>query len=210
MKLTVGNKEYGTNIVALCIALVVLIPCIIVGVIAYNGGRSGGYDDGVGSEAARIASENLTKEQNEKDKTLKGLKAQIEENQALIEEMNNYKENKETYDAEISEKTSKNEQLDKDISSKQAELDKLTGNVTAAKGAPKTLPAGQYTGGTDIPVGRYSVSGSSNFFVHSAGGSLKVNTILGDSSIGVGTYTCNIAQGDIIEASSSVTFTPIQ
>lgn len=209
MKVTLGQKEYSTTVVVLCLILSMALIAALFGAIGYFGGKGDGFEEGVQSETARIAGDKLAAEVSETDVQLNDLKKQVSENEELLDEMKKYQEDKETLTADITDKAAQVEKLDGDIAAKQSELDRLTGDILQAKGAPISLPAGEYTGGTDFPAGRYSVSGSSNFVVHDIGGSLKVNVILGNSSIGIGTYTCTIAQGDRIRANSKVTFTPV-
>jgi hypothetical protein len=143
------------------------------------------------------------------------LSDEIAEKRDIIDAADEYYQDKDSLDAGLVEQQGKIDEtnstiagLDTQIGEKQAELDRLTGEIVKAAGAPFSIPSGQYTGGTDIGVGRYSVSGSSNFVVRSNYGDLKVNTILGDRFYG--DYVCTIAQGDRIECSSSTTWTPVQ
>ena len=75
---------------------------------------------------------------------------------------------------------------------------------------PVTIFAGDWEGGTDVPVGRWVITGvgSGNFTIW-RGTSLHVNEILG--GIGVTSVTTNIAEGDEINISglNEVTFTPV-
>lgn len=67
-----------------------------------------------------------------------------------------------------------------------------------------------FTIGKDIPVGRYRVSGSSNFFAYNTKGSLIVNTILGNGDFASGDYICDLKDGYTVENSAKTTFTPLQ
>lgn len=147
---------------------------------------------------------------------LASVKKDMEKSQALLDELSDYKNKKEELEKEISdfetkvkELTSQTETLNSDISKKQAELDKLTGNILKATGEPKTLPSGDYIVGTDLPKGRYVVSGSSNFQVYSASGRIQINTILGDSYVGDGDYTAFLDDGMIMHCAAKTKFTPI-
>ena len=102
------------------------------------------------------------------------------------------------------------EQLKNEVAAKSTELEQLKTGIVQAQEAPKHLPAGYFTVGTDIPAGRYSVSGKSNFFLYSAGGDLKVNTILGGGRWGEESYVCYLNDGDIIKANSACTYTPVK
>lgn len=83
---------------------------------------------------------------------------------------------------------------------------------TAAIGELTTLFSGEWLVGTDIPSGRYVVTGSNagNFVIwrHT---DLLVNEILDDGSFGVPSVTTYLRDGDEIDISgiNSVTFTPV-
>lgn len=141
----------------------------------------------------------------------------VKRQQDLLNELKDYKNNKESKTAEITQldndiasKSSKISSLDNDIATKSAELDRLKNVIQLTGEAPKVLPAGHYTVGSDIQPGRYTVTGKSNFVVYSSHGSLKVNTILGGGNWGEESYTCTLENGDTLELSSKDTFTPIK
>lgn len=147
---------------------------------------------------------------NEANSEFSNLQKSIEENKDKIAFSEEYSKKSEALNKDLDDKTSKLASTNASLEIKQKELDKLNQNIITAKGNPISLPSGEYTGGTDIPIGRYKVSGSSNFVVQSYTGKLKVNTILGGGIVGKGDYVCNIEVGDKIEASSKVNFTPIK
>jgi len=78
----------------------------------------------------------------------------------------------------------------------------------------KTLGAGTYDVGTEkdhLVAGRYVVSNvgrGEHFVVRDGLGELKVNTILGNGSIGSGDYTYDARPFDKIETAGKVKFTP--
>lgn len=111
---------------------------------------------------------------------------------------------------ELDDAQSEIDDLKSQISSKQAELNALNGQIDQAKGTPIQLPAGDYKVGTDVPAGRYIISGSSNFITHGIDGYTKINTILGNSSVGRGDYHGNLDIGDSIENHAPATLTPVQ
>lgn len=190
---------------------IILVIAVLVGGLLV--GTLCGYFAGVNAKinAQLLAERQAQDEQiNTKKEELSNLENEIKDKSGVISAAKEYETNKATLDEEIAEKTSTVENLDSQISAKQSELDILTGNVVKAKSEPKVLPAGEYTVGVDIPAGRYSVSGSRNFFAWDKSGSLKVNTILGNSSIGVGDYVCSLGDGYRIECAAKTTFTPIQ
>lgn len=201
----------------LFITIAAVVICLLVGLLV-------GYKLGGDAEIDSRVQDEIYKERerqdgyiNEQKEELSGLQDEVsalkDEKLQLgteISQAKNYQENKAACDSEIAEKTATIENLDAQISAKQNELDTLTGNIVKAEGAPKTLSAGEYTVGVDIPAGRYNVSGSRNFVAWDKLGNLKVNTILGNSSVGVGDYICTLGEGYLIECAARTTFTPIQ
>jgi hypothetical protein len=102
-------------------------------------------------------------------------------------------------------------QANSDLKSKQSELASVTGQITKAKGAPKILPAGTYTAGSDFPSGRYiatPVGSGSNFVTFDASGTPDVNTILGSG--GEPSYTFEISDGYKLQTESTVKLTPVE
>lgn len=76
------------------------------------------------------------------------------------------------------------------------------------------LNTGSFIVGTDIPSGRYVISGdgNGNLFIYDEKGMPYVNEILGGGELGVDTVTTDIAEKDKIEISgiNKVTFTPAE
>lgn len=206
MKINVNGKDYNSALLITVIVGIIVVLLIITATIGFNVGETQGKTQAVDEVAVRA----LTKIKEENDSELTETKQIIENNRETLKAIDDYNANKEQFDKEISDKFTKLEQLNADVGAKQAELDLLTGEVTKAKSAPKTLSAGQFVVGTDLPVGRYNVSGSSNFIVYEANGRLKVNTILGNSGIGKGDYVCTLTSGDQMDLHGRTTFTPIQ
>ncbi|WP_235425141.1 hypothetical protein [Heyndrickxia ginsengihumi] len=95
------------------------------------------------------------------------------------------------------------------ISSAKSELSSVNGQITAAKSAPKTLNAGHYIVGKDVPASRYKavpVGDGSNFVVYDSGDPV-VNTILG--SDGEPSYVFEATDGEEIQTESTVKLIPI-
>lgn len=181
---------------------------ILVGIISYRSG----FNKNI---STRIYS--LSEQYREIADKLEETKTELKENENLLNDLKDYEKNRKELNENLKTKTAELETKSKDlegintqISQKQAVLDKLNGDIIQAKGQPITLPAGQFVVGNDIPAGRYNVSGSSNFFVYSSSGRLKVNTILGNGYVGRGDYVCTLDTGDNIENHARTTFTPIQ
>ncbi|MGG3943196.1 hypothetical protein ABEV54_17365 [Peribacillus psychrosaccharolyticus] len=124
-------------------------------------------------------------------------------------------ESKDEIEAQLSEVTGllkKEEQSLKDMKSrvkeKEGELASLSGAVKQAKGKPRTLQAGYYTVGQDLPEGRYKatpIGEGSNFFVNEG---MTVNTILGRD--GEASYTFSVSEGDVIQTEAAVKLTPLE
>jgi len=60
-----------------------------------------------------------------------------------------------------------------------------------------------------VRPGRYTVMGSSNFFVRDSMGASRINVILG-GRLGVKEYVCNLNAGEEIQAESAVTLYPMR
>lgn len=180
--------------------------------ISYGVGRKLQLDD--------IAIEEMSKKNTELIKLteeLDSVKLELKNQEEILNQLNEYKANKETKNAEIAQldkdiatKSETVTALDNDIQTKTSELDNLKNAIKKTGEAPKVLTAGYYTVGSDIPAGRYIVTGDSNFVVRTSSGRLKVNTILGGGNWGEESYTCYLDVGDILELSSRDTFTPIE
>jgi hypothetical protein len=138
---------------------------------------------------------------------LNELQGKIDKAEVLIVDVEDYKK------ATVKIKDLKIElrKIEHNVYMKEFELESYDEKIEKAKvkvkSRPKTLGAGQHVVGRDITSGRYSVTGTSNFFVYNKRGSLKVNTILGSN--GVSQYTCNLSNGDNIRAESKVYLTPL-
>ena len=206
----VSKQKFGI-ILGITIGAAALL-CILLSCITYYIGINSVLNE-------EMVKQKLLQEEtyNELNSKISKLKTDIQNNEALLDELNTYKENKEQKTAEITQldndiatKSATVSSLDNDITTKTAELDRLKNAIQVTGEAPKVLPAGQYTVGTDIQPGRYIVTGKSNFVVYSAYGDLKVNTILGGGSWGEESYTCTLETGDKLELSSKDTFTPIK
>lgn len=154
--------------------------------------------------------------------------------QSLADAQQKLADFKSTHQAEYA-LAGKKDQLASDVSSAQNQLDDLksqvssqqskltdlkgqiaqaSGQLTTAKSAPKTLQAGKFTVGKDVPAGRYkavAVGQGGNFFVYAGGdeNNVAVNTILGSDVGGTPSYTFEVSDGDVIQAESVVKLTPL-
>jgi hypothetical protein len=116
--------------------------------------------------------------------------------------------------AKVKAEQAKVQEVQGQLEDVQSKLATASGQLQKAEGDPKTLGAGQYVVGKDLPEGRYVVTNigrGTNFFVYDGStGSSTVNTILGEGSIGSGDYTFYTADGDIIETRGQVKLTPVK
>ena len=198
--------------------VVVAFACLLVG--AVGGGVTSYYTYAVTPSGSLWSDTYETK-----SKQLKDLQ---KEHNAYVDKMDKYsnlaeseiatREKKADAEAKAAEKKAEKEakidelngeikSLDDQIKEKQDELAKLNSDVKKAKGKPINLSSGRYVVGTDLPEGRYRVSGTSNFVVYDYG-DLYINTILGSS--GFGDYVANLTSGMDMECSAPTTFTPIE
>lgn len=182
-----------------------LVIIILVGAISYRTAYQSGINKNISGYIY-----NLSTQYQETFNKLQNAKNELDKNESLLKDLENYKKNKTELDKNLNIKNEELKNLSSQVEQKQTELDKLNGDIIQAKGQPITLPAGQFVVGNDVPAGRYNVSGSSNFFVYSSSGRLKVNTILGNGYVGRGDYVCTLDTGDNIENHARTTFTPIQ
>lgn len=186
-----------------------LLVVVLVGIISYSVGNS--------AKVSEMAISNTMNQIEEKSGELKTLDEKINSQKGIVSEIEEYKSTKEAktseianLDNEIQDKNNTIASLDASISAKSSELDSLKNAIQRTGEEPKTLPAGEFTVGADLPEGRYQVSGSSNFVVYSSSGGLKVNTILGNSRVGSGDYVCTLSSGNTMRLSARTTFTPIK
>ncbi|KGP91778.1 hypothetical protein N780_15460 [Pontibacillus chungwhensis BH030062] len=151
----------------------------------------------------------LNEEHGSTKEKINNLKKELGEALALIKE-------KEIITQEINElttqeetKTKKIQELDGSIEAKEKELAVVSGKIIELKDKPKTLSAGFFTVGKDIPASRYKVTpnGNGNFFVNEGA---KVNIMLGRGDFYESEYVFQAEEGDVIELTLSATFTPIQ
>ena len=85
----------------------------------------------------------------------------------------------------------------------------MTSEIKKKKGEPIKLLSGQYTVGTDLPEGRYRVSGTSTFSVWTSAGDLYISTIL-NPDYGDGDYVASLNSGMKMKCGSPTTFTPVE
>lgn len=130
-----------------------------------------------------------------------------------VENNNTANENEETENNETNETEQKETNNGNETEKDETEIEEKAGrDNTSAK--ETTLNAGKFTVGTDIPPGRYVITGDSNgnLFVYENGLPV-VNEILDPTGgFGVTSVTTDIAEGQEIEISgiNSVKFTPAE
>lgn len=164
-------------------------------------------------------SDEILQQKLDQDQEYTARKAELDSQKESLDELNMYKANSQSLSQALNDKQQQVDDLDAQIQERQgkidslnAEIDSLSNTVKVKQEEPTVIPAGEYTVSANGSVrpGRYSVTGSSNFVVHSSTGDLKVNTILGGGSFGVDQYVCNLSSGDNIKAQSRCTLTPVE
>lgn len=216
MKICTQKKEVAiTRRKVFCGIIILVIFLFGTGIAGFSFGKSMAIDQA----AAKLTADRMEEktqllhekqgEVNMAKNELFQIKKDLDDKKADRDALNDFVSNRDKLNTDLADKASKAEQLGKDIESKNAELERLTGDVLKAKGAPKRLGAGEFVVGQDLESGRYLVTGSSNFIVYSASGSLKVNTILGGGTIGQENYTCTLNAGDKMTLHSACQFTPV-
>lgn len=134
----------------------------------------------------------------------------IKNKEKLKQQISDEKNDLDNVKSEISESKSKLDVINSKISSAKDALAQASGQVQQAKSAPKTLSAGKYTVGSDVPAGRYKavpVGEGSNFIVFDDGDPV-VNTILGSG--GESSYTFEATSGERIQTESAVKLIPLK
>lgn len=203
-----------------------IVGPIILLIIIGNASYSSGYNDGKEAVKGKVDGNLVT--YNKLESLTKSEKANYDKLKSNYDKLNSDYTSKSTeFDKalalsnktdelkqQISDSEDKLNSLKSDIKGKEGKLSSLTGQIVKAKGSPKTLGAGQYVVGKDIPAGRYkahALGRGSNFFVYDSDGSPSVNTILGNAGgIGSGDYTFFCDDGNIIETDESVQLIPVK
>lgn len=145
------------------------------------------------------AEEQLKTKEKEYDEAMKVISSKEEAQKSLG-----------SINGEIGTKKTEIDSLNKEIEVKKAELAMVTGQIIEKKEEPKTLTAGFFTVGKDIPAGRYKVvpnNGNGNFFVN---GGMSVNIMLGRGEFYQQEYVFTANEGDTIELTLSAKFIPVQ
>jgi|GEM_PF-4184184 len=115
-----------------------------------------------------------------------------------------YKKEIESLKSELSDLKKDKKSVKQDVSDAKKELSALNGDIIKAKGNPISLPAGEFTVGTDFLEGRYRIYDGNSNFVSYRNGKLKINIILGnDASWGqVSEYIYEFNYGDTVTSGS--------
>lgn len=209
------NKSISVKLWVIILSIAIALIVIFVAAIS-------AYQTAIGQNISdEILQQKLDQDQEytARKAELDKLNEDIDSQQGLLNELNMYKSNAENLSQALNDKQQQVYDLDLQIQERQgkvdslnAEIDSLSNTVKVKQEEPTVIPAGEYTVSANGSVrpGRYSVTGSSNFVVHSSTGDLKVNTILGGGSFGVDQYVCNLSSGDNIKAQSRCTLTPVE
>lgn len=154
--------------------------------------------------------ESQTKEVADIQKELQEMEKEKNDALQIIENKSHAEEEMKELQKQVEKSSKELRDLTEEIKTKKAELAATEGKIIEKKQEPKILPAGFFTVGKDLPVGRYKVvaqTGFGNFFVNSGA---KVNIILGDSEIGVNEYVFYADEGDEIELTLAAKFIPVE
>jgi hypothetical protein len=124
-------------------------------------------------------------------------------------------ETEETQNNTSDEKEKEEEQADEEPAAEEDQKEENKAARDNSSAAQTVLNTGKFSVGTDIPVGRYVITGdgSGNFFVYDENGMPVVNEILDPAGeFGVKSLTTDIEEGQEIEISgiNNVTFTPAE
>ena len=196
-KVKATKKSRSSKFIIIILLLIIVIVALTVGLVFVFMQNNEKISD-LEVDNSKYKSE--VAEKNEKIEELEGKVKELSQ-EDKITELENKKKNLE----------SKIGSLESDKSKLEGEIESLKADVIKVKGEPKTYPAGQLVAGTDVPTGKYKISGgNSNFIVHSSSGTLKVNTILGGGDWGVEEYIYKFEYGDKIDAHSSFTLQEVE
>lgn len=157
-------------------------------------------------EEESIVKEELTKQKN----ALNDLKEELADAKAVIKSKDSVAKEIEQLEKEKKEKQAELGEVEEQIHGQRQELELISKRILEKKGQPITLPAGVFHVGKDIPMGRYKIEpaqGFGNYFVNT----YETNIILGKGdSLFLPEYILYLKDGDKIEATLSVKYTPIE
>lgn len=151
---------------------------------------------------------NLTSDVSQQKSDLSDLKTQHKDIINAVENKNKLEQQVSDNKSKLADTKDKLTSLNSEISSAKDELSSLKGEIKTAETAPKTLGAGTYTVGQDVPASRYKaipIGEGSNFFVNEGA---KVNTILGSN--GEDSYVFYAEDGDVIRTEAAVKLIPVE
>jgi exonuclease VII large subunit len=160
----------------------------------------------------KMDAETLEKQINQLKTELNDLKEKNKEAFDIVANKDKAKTELDKLQKELASTKSQLDNANSQLADKQKELAVLSGQIQEAKSAPKTLQAGFYVVGSDIPAGRYKatpIGSGSNFIVYD-GEMPVVNTILGNDGLGVPSYTFDCKDGEKIQTEAPVQLTPLQ
>lgn len=155
--------------------------------------------------------EAMEEEESYKQADLDGLQIRYEEVTGMISQKEDIQKEVDALVNQVEEKNGALKKISGEIANKQSELDRLNKGILAKKKEPRTLVAGVFQAGKDIPPGRYKVepvNGFGNYFVNEGS---KVNIILGrGDDMFLPEYVFELDEGDEIEATLSVKYTLVE
>lgn len=185
-----------------------VVSAIVILIIGSSIGSSGAKTT---LDGEKVTASQLEKKISHDKSKLKDLNNELGNAQNTISQAKDAQNQLDDTNSKLSDAKSNLDNVNSQLSDKQKQLDLLTGQIAKAAGSPKTLRAGRWTVGKDIPEGRYTVTPigeGSNFVTYTTDGSPDVNTILGSS--GEPSYTFDCTEGQVIETEAPVKLTPVQ
>ncbi len=135
---------------------------------------------------------------------LTALRSQLEEKKALTDSIADFDNSRASLRAQIEEKKNELDRLNNENSELQQQIGALNTQIEGQSGAILTLSAGQYTVGEDIPVGKFSITGTGTFVSASSDGRSKYNSRLGSSPL-----EAILESSDRVKLDSTTKFSPI-
>lgn len=135
--------------------------------------------------------------------TVNKLRIDAETKKEKVENIKDYDNTKAELRTKIEAKKNELIKLSDEVNKQTSELNNLNSEIDKNSGSILSLPPGTYTVGKNLPVGKYSVTGSGKFMAASKDGESKENSVLGTDAIEI-----TLEKDDIVKIESTCKFTP--
>ncbi|MCH5209677.1 MAG: hypothetical protein J1F01_01800 [Oscillospiraceae bacterium] len=150
----------------------------------------------------------INAETGEIQKQIDDMDTQLDAKSVISDEYMEYKNTHDTLVSEIGELKNRSAQLDAEIEQSRITLEEASGVKEEKKGRSYALEANKtYSCPNEIPVGRYTVSGSGTLVITAANGKIRATQNL-DVSYN-NTYTFNLADKERIKSSAAINITQL-